>query len=262
MKKIFLPFALLIFLMTGCGNQGVDEKYNRAIVIGIDDNYAPMAFRDDKSELVGFDIDLAEETANRMDGNFVFKPIDWSKKREELLAGNIDIIWNGLDITDERKEYMIFSKPYMANRQIFLVKAGSDPGILTEGDLEDKIVGTQAGASPENYINANEELRNSLREFKTYPNFKEAFEALDGGEIDVLICGEMKARYEICKTPGKFKVIEVTVGPVWDIGIGFRKEDTALRDRVQAAFDEMVKDGTAKEISEKWFQSDLINYKR
>ncbi len=263
MKKIFLPFMLVIFLITGCaGNKDSDKVGDTKLIIGIDDNYAPMAFHDEKGELVGFDIDLARETANRMDVEVEFKPIDWSKKKEEITSGNIDIIWNGLDITDERKEYMIFSKPYMKDRQIILVKAGNDQGIITEGDMEGKIVGTQAGASPENYINGNEELLNSLREFKTYPNFKEAFTALDSGEIDVLICGELTARYEIGKTPGKFKVIEVTVGPVWEIGVGFRKDNVALRDRVQKAFDEIVKDGTAREISEKWFQADLINYKR
>ena len=259
MKNFFLPIVLLIFLMTGCGNESASRD---KLIIGIDENYAPMAFHDDKGILVGFDIDLARETAKRMDIEIEFKPIDWSKKREEITSGNVDMIWNGLDINAKRKEYMTFSKPYMANRQIFLVKTGNDQGIVAEGDLEGKIVGTQAGASPENYINANEKLRNSLREFKTYPNFREAFKALDSGEIEVLICGELTARYEISKIPGKFEVIEVTVGPVWEIGIGFRKDDTKLRDRVQAAFDEIVEDGTAREISEKWFQADLINYKR
>ena len=259
MKNFFLPIVLLIFLMTGCGNESASRD---KLIIGIDENYAPMAFHDDKGTLVGFDIDLARETAKRMDIEIEFKPIDWSKKREEITSGNVDMIWNGLDINAKRKEYMTFSKPYMKDRQIILVKIGNGSGIVAEGDLEGKIVGTQAGASPENYINENEKLRNSLREFKTYPNFKEAFAALDSGEIDVLICGELNARYEITKEPGKFEVVEMTIGPANEVGIGFRKDDTALRDRVQAAFDEIVEDGTAKEISEKWFQADLINYKR
>ena len=105
-------------------------------------------------------------------------------------------------------------------------------------------------------------MRNSFSEFKTYLNFKEAFADLDSGAVDALICDELAARYELSKVPTKFEVVEVTIGPVCEIGIGFRKKDTELRDRVQKVFDEMIKDGTARKISEHWFQADLIKYKR
>ena len=267
MKKFFLPLMIALMILTGCGvNQSennVDgERGVNKFVIGIDDEYAPIAFHDERGELVGFDIDLAKEAARRMGVVFEFKPIDWNKKREEITSGNVDILWNGVDITDERKEYMIFSKPYMVNRQILLVKTDNDRGIFTEGDLEGKIVGTQAGSSSETYINSADDLRKSFREFKTFLNFKEAFAALDGGEVDVLICDELAARYEMSKRPPKFEIVEVTIGAACEIGIGFRKDDTELRDRVQKVFDEMLRDGTAKKISEHWFNADLLKYKR
>ena len=267
MKKIILPILIMLMLVTGCiGKQGSDNvddtKYDTKIIIGLDDHYAPIAFHDEKGELVGFDIDLAKEAAKRMGVQFEFKPIDWNKKREEITSGNVDILWNGTDITDERKEYMIFSKPYMDNRQILLVKIGNEKNIRTVSALEGKVVGTQAGSSSENYINETAELRNSFSEFKTYLNFKEAFADLDSGAVDALICDELAARYELSKVPTKFEVVEVTIGPVCEIGIGFRKKDTELRDRVQKVFDEMIKDGTARKISEHWFQADLIKYKR
>ena len=256
MKKFLVMLLLAVTaICTGCGDS---NNVNKVYVIGLDDEYAPMGFRDDKGEIVGFDIDLAKEAARRMGVKFEFKPIDWDKKREEITSGNIDIIWNGCDITDERKEYMIFSKPYMDNRQILLVKKGTNQDIHTVGDLEGKIVGTQSGSTSEQYVNETPELKNSFKDFKVYLNFKTAFNALDSGEVDVLICDEIVGRYGLIRNPGKFAVLEVTVGRPCEIGIGFRKNDVELRDEVQKAFDSMIKDGTAKKISEQWFQADII----
>ena len=250
-------------LISGCGGQGGDTKDNaKKIVIGLDEHYAPMGFRNEKNELVGFDIDLARETAKRMGVEVEFKPIDWNKKEEELKAGNIDIIWNGLDITPERKENILYSKPYMDNRQILLVKRGNDAGIRFEKDLAGKVVGTQAGSNSETYVDQNETLRKSFTAFKTYDNYRNAFKDLEDGVVDVLICDEIAGRYEMSLVPQKFDPIEVTIGPATEIGIGFRKDDTQLRDKVQAAFDEIIKDGTAAKISEEWFQADLIKSRR
>ena len=269
MSKIFLTIllSLLLFplsLISGCGGgQDNDTKANKEkITIGLDEHYAPMGFRNEKNELVGFDIDLAKETAKRMGVEVEFKPIDWNKKEEELKAGNIDIIWNGLDITPERKENILYSKPYMDNRQILLVKRGNALGIRSEENLAGKVVGTQAGSNSETYVDQNETLKGSFSAFKTYDNYRNAFKDLESGVVDVLICDEIAGRYEMSQVPQKFDPIEVTIGPATEIGIGFRKDDTELRDKVQKAFDEMIKDGTARKISEDWFQADLIKSRR
>ena len=81
---------------------------------------------------------------------------------------------------------------------------------------------------------------------------------MNGGEIDVLIVDEIAGRYEISKHPGTFEIIEVTLGPITQFGIAFPMSNTALRDKVQTVFDQMIKDGTAKKISEEWFKADLI----
>ena len=266
MKNIFLPLLLLLFFVTGCGgdnDKNIDDpKHSDKLIIGLDDEYAPMGFRNEKGEIVGFDVDLAKEAGRRMGVEFEFKPIDWDNKREEITSGNVDILWNGTDITDDRKEYMIFSKPYMDNRQILIVPKNNPKNIHSADDLAGKIVGTQAGSSSRYYVEDNPELRNSFKDFKTYLNFKIAFADLDSGNVDVLICDELAGRYEISRVPQVFTVIEATVGPACEIGIGFRKDDVELRDRVQKVFDEMIKDGTAKKISEQWFQANLIKYRR
>lgn len=85
---------------------------------------------------------------------------------------------------------------------------------------------------------------------------------MDKTSVDVLICDEIIGRYEIIRNRDRFEIIEATVGSVTEIAVGFNKNNTELRDKVQLAFDGMVKDGTAKKISEKWFGADLIKLRR
>lgn len=246
----------MIFTFTGCGNSYGISK----LVVGIDDDFAPMSFHDELGNLVGFDIDLATEAAKRMNVEIEFKPIDWNNKEQAITSGDVDMIWNGLDITDQRKEYMTFSKPYMDDRQIILVKKDDDFSIYSEYDIEGKIVGTQAGSTSDDYINQNENLKRSIKEYKTYVKFGELIAALKNDEIEIIICDELIARYEMNNSPNRLKIIDVRIGSIAETGIGFRKDNTELRDKVQKTFDEMIQDGTAKKISEKWFHADLIKH--
>ena len=262
MRKIFIMAMLLMMTFTGCGSDSNSTDKSGTIRIGLDDEYAPMGFRNEKGELIGFDVDLAKEAAKRMNVEVEFVPIDWDKKEEEITSGHIDMIWNGLDITDQRKEYMIFSKPYMDNRQILIVKKGNTQNIHTVGDLENKVVGTQAGSNSVDYLEQHKDLKEKFEGFKTYRSYKKAFEDLDKDLVDVLIVDEIVARYAMLQCAGKFEIIEITVGSATEIAIGFRKDNVELRDKVQKVFDSMVKDSTAKKISEQWFKADLIKMKR
>ena len=265
MKKIFMAALLLVTMVfAGCGG-GTPEKADKAedkpIVIGLDDEYAPMGFKNEQNEIVGFDVDLAKEAAKRLGSKVEFKAIDWNSKEAELKSGRIDIIWNGLDITPERQQNMLFSDPYMDNRQIIFVKKGNDQGIKTEADLAGKAVGTQAGSTAEAYIDSVENFKNSFKEFKTYGDYVSAFMDLENGRIDALVCDEIVGRYAMSKQGDKFDALEVNVGPVSEFGFAFSKENKELRDKVQKVFDEMVKDGSAAKISTEWFGADLIKKK-
>lgn len=264
MKKILIALLLVTLSLAGCGgeknSQGVDRISDKKIIIGVDDDFPPICFHNERNELVGFDVDLAKEAAKRMDIDIEFKPIAWKDKREEITSGNIDMIWNGLDVTEERKEYMIFTKPYMDDRQILLIRADRNLDIHSEGDLEGKIVGSQAGSTSDCYIMQNENLKSTLKGYKVYDKFTAVLEALKRDEIDVLICDELVARYEMNKNPDELELINVKIGSIMEMSVGFNKDNPKLRDDVQAVFDEMIKDGTAKKISEEWFKADLIKY--
>lgn len=256
MKKLawLLVLVLAIGLVAGCGKT---EK--KKIVLGLDDNFPPMGFVDEKNKIVGFDIDLATEVTKRMkDTTIEFKPIDWASKEAELKSDRVDMLWNGLDITPKRKENILFSDPYMNNRFIVFTGAGKGKGIVDENSLAGKIVATQAGGGTiEEYLDAKTELTGKFKEFKKYADYISAFMDLENGRIDAVVCDEIIGRYYMQKHPGKIDAIDVAIGPSAQFGVGFRKDDKALRDKVQKALDEMRKDGTMAKISQKWFGADI-----
>ena len=266
-NKLFLAAGLMLtMLFTGCGNDGGGAQNggttsSEKIIVGLDDEYPPMGFKDENNEIVGFDVDLAKEATKRMGAEVEFKAIDWSSKEAELKSGRINVLWNGLDITPERQENMLFSEPYMDNRQIIFVRTGDTQGIANEADLAGKAIGTQAGSTAETYITSNKTLQDSFKEFKTYGDYISAFMDLENGRLDAVVCDEIVGRYYISKHPDSLQALDITVGPVSEFGIAFAKENTELRDKVQKAFNEIVADGTAGKISEQWFGSDLIKKK-
>ena len=268
MKKFFMAATLgLTMLFTGCGGDDANKpaadkpEEIKKIVVGLDDEYAPMGFKDEQNQIVGFDVDLAKEAAKHLNADVEFKAIDWSSKEAELKSGRIDVIWNGLDITPERQENMLFSDPYMDNRQIIFVRKGDDFGIKSEADLAGKNIGTQSASTAEEYFNNNAELKNSLKELKTYGDYVAAFMDLENGRLDAVVCDEIVGRYYMSKHADTLDAVDANVGPVSEFGIAFAKENTALRDKVQKAFDEIVADGSAAKISEKWFGKDLLKKK-
>lgn len=260
MKKIFALCMMLVLAVTalaGCGSNSAQKEEAKKIVVGLDDSFPPMGFKDEKNEIVGFDIDLAKDVAKRLGREVEFKAIDWNSKEAELKSGRVDILWNGLDITDKRKENMLFSEPYMDNRQIVFVAKNGKVSVAGEADLAGKTIGTQSGGTTEEYFENKPELKASMKEVKYYPDYINAFMDLENGRLDAVVGDEIIGRYYISKHPDEIQAIDTVIGTVSQFGIAFRKDDQKLRDEVQKVFDEMKADGTVAKISEKWFAKDI-----
>jgi len=178
------------------GDASLDAiKTKGKIILGLDENFPPMGFRDDKGEIVGFDIDLATEVAKRLGVSLELQPINWDAKELELETGKIDLIWNGMTITPERIEAMFFTKAYIANRQVVVVPEGSS--IKTKADLKGKVVGLQKGSSSLDALNGEPEIASSVKEISEYDDNVAAYMDLKAGRIDAFIVDEVAGRYII-----------------------------------------------------------------
>lgn len=264
MKKLLVALlAMTTALLSAC--DGTTDNKSTAgapgsntstkIVVGLDDNFPPMGFRDDKGEIIGFDIDMAREAAKRMGVEAEFKPIDWNAKEAELLGKRVDMLWNGLTITDARKKVISFSAPYMENHQIIIVKAGS--AVATKADLAGKVVGVQDGSSAVDAIEADKTAFESIKELKKYGDNVTALMDLTIGRVEAVVVDEVVGRYYTAKKPNDFTVLTDNFGTE-EYGVGLRQDDTALLEKLQSALDAMKQDGTSGKIAEKWFGRDII----
>ncbi|NLZ53738.1 MAG: amino acid ABC transporter substrate-binding protein [Thermoanaerobacteraceae bacterium] len=271
-KKLILVILILALgaaSLAGCSNQnsnqasnqepeGLEDSFEKIkekgqVIMGLDDTFAPMGFRDENNEIVGFDVDLAKEVFKRNNVELVLQPIDWTMKESELNSGNIDVIWNAYTITDERKEKVAFSKPYLDNRQVIVTLSDSD--INNKQDLEGKKVAAQAGSTAVDAMNTEPEIVAKFDggEPILFDTNNEAFMDVEAGRSDAIVADEVLARYYIKqKGPEKYKILDEDFGDE-EYGIGFRKQDKKLLEMVDNTLDEMRKDGSFDLIYEKWF---------
>lgn len=225
-----------------------------AVVVGLDDSFPPMGFRDDKNELVGFDIDMARAAAEHAGLQVEFKPIDWSAKESELNSKRVDMLWNGLTITEERKQNLLFSNPYMENHQIIVVRP--DSGVKTKADLNGKVVGIQDGSSAVDAVEK-DPVSKSFKELKKYADNVTALMDVQNKRVDAVVVDEVVGRYYVGKKPSEYVVLDDNFGTE-EYGVGFRKDDVELQQKIQSALDSMKADGTSATISTKWFGKDIV----
>jgi polar amino acid transport system substrate-binding protein len=262
--KIIYPVLIFlvlnaILLFAGCDTV-VDPSLNKIresgkFIVGLDDTFAPMGFRDNEGNITGFDVEMAEEAANRLGVTVEFRPILWMDKEKHLMDGDIDMIWNGLMITDEGAEGMIFSNPYMIAAQVVMANSTSD--IKTLKDLHDKRIGVRLGScSMDALTKKAEDINITFNVVEYHDNF-EAMLDLKTGRIDGLAVDQVLAEYYMGKSPASYKLLEENLG-IGRYVVGFRAQDISLVREIQNILNEMKRDGTGDKISQKWFGQNMI----
>ncbi|MEC5400101.1 amino acid ABC transporter substrate-binding protein [Uliginosibacterium sp. H1] len=262
MKKLTLLATAALsagLLLSACSKQEETSAPAQAaapakIVVGLDDHFPPMGFRDDANTLVGFDIDMAREAAKRLEMEVEFKPIDWSAKEAELNSRRIDVLWNGLTITEERRANIGFTAPYLENHQIVIVAAASP--IKSKADLAGKTVGVQEGSSAVDAVEK-DPARKTLGALKKFGDNVTALMDLGTGRLDAVVLDEVVGRYYAAKKPDAYKVLEEHFGTE-QYGVGVRKDDTELLGKLDKALADMKADGSAAKISTQWFGSNIV----
>lgn len=280
MKKRFVSAALAAVMalsMTACGSSNSAAETTAAdieaaesqaeettaeeakttdggtLIVGFDQDFPPMGFVGDDGEYTGFDLELAQEVAKRLGLEYKAQPIAWDSKDMELESGNIDCIWNGFTMTGREDDYT-WTEPYMANQQVFVVANDSD--ISSQADLAGKIVEVQADSSAEAALKEAPELTATFKELLTTADYNTAFMDLEQGAVDAIAMDVIVAGYQIQQRNADFKILDDSLSEE-EYGVGFKKGNTELRDKVQSTLEEMAEDGTLQEVSEKWFSKDV-----
>lgn len=230
-----------------------DESSRTTFTVGFDAEYPPYGYMDDDGEYTGFDLELAQEVAKRLGLEYKAQPIAWDSKDMELESGNIDCIWNGFTMTGREDDYT-WTEPYMANQQVFVVANDSD--INSQADLAGKIVEVQADSSAEAALKEAPELTATFKELLTTADYNTAFMDLEQGAVDAIAMDVIVAGYQIQQRNADFKILDDSLSEE-EYGVGFKKGNTELRDKVQSTLEEMAEDGTLQEVSEKWFSKDV-----
>lgn len=119
--------------------------------------FAPIAYKDDSGNLIGFDVELAKAVAQKLNLSVQFKEIDWDSKEALLNSKTIDCIWNGLTITEERLENMAVSIPYLNNKQVAIIRVEDKDKYTTLDSMKEAIIGAEEGSAGEECVKAKEE---------------------------------------------------------------------------------------------------------
>lgn len=259
--------GMAVMSLAGCtqlaSNPTVDnwDKYQqqKSITVGFDNTFVPMGFEEKNGNYAGFDIELAKYVSKKLGIQVHFQPIDWDMKETELQNGTIDAIWNGYSATDERREKVAFTIPYMQNTQILVVKKTS--GIHSVEDMTGKVLGAQNGSSGMlDFEEHPEVLKNRVKggDADQYQSVNEAIIDLKNDRIDALLIDRVYADYYLTTEGIADEYDTIPSGfESESFAVGVRPADKKLLEALNQAFKELYQEGIFQQISEKWFGEDV-----
>ena len=270
MKKnglvLLLVFAVCFLGITSCSKNKTDAaaavpldavealKARGVLKMGYDVQFPPLAYTDENGDLVGYDVELAEEVTKRLGVTLQPHPIDWDDKDNELENGTIDCVWSGYTITEPRKKAHSLTFPYLSNDQVLIVR--KDGAVKSFNDLQGRVIGLRSASSSEDAINENPSFKNNLGDIIEYKDNKSCLDDLKVGAIDAMVMDGCFAYFIATRTGEPFDVVKTPLSSE-EYSICFRKNEPELRDAVETILLEMAKDGTIAKISTKWFGQDV-----
>jgi polar amino acid transport system substrate-binding protein len=276
MKKLLamiLAITMMAAIFAGCGSSSTqtektDEATTEAAAAavdagdgtfvfkhGFDLDYPPYSYIDDSGKTGGFDVEMAQAVCNYYGWEYKAVPFNWDAKDAELNAGSCDCIWSGFTMNGRENDYL-WSKAYSDNTQMIMVNKNSD--IKTLADLKGKIVGVQTSTSAYDLLNEGDQkdLRATFADMPVYETYTIAFNDLKAGAIDAIAIDVTSGNF-LMKDETDYVFLDEVLGSE-QYAIGFRKDDTELCEKINAALDALVADGTYEEIGKKY--PDIYDY--
>lgn len=222
------------------------------LVIGVSDFVPILSFRNEKNEIVGYDIDIFTELCRRLGIHPIFYPIDWTQKEIMLNTGAIDCIASGFSLTEDRKQYYRMCTPYLQNVKIVVTLARR--GYQTLAQLRDKIIAVEAGTSGDEALSSVDVLKDHVI-IKAMDSIDQLYEALNARTCDAAVVDLIYALDTLDKN-SQYSIINEAISTEY-YTFAFRQTDKSLVAKIESTLAEMNEDGTIPDFSRKWFGSDL-----
>ena len=222
--------------------------------------FEPMNYYDENGELTGFETEFTKAVCEKLGVEAKFQEIEWDKKEIELNAKTIDAIWNGLTVTEERKENMGFSKSYVGNKQVVVIKADNKDKYTDEASMAGASCAAESGSAGQTAIETSSVL--SQNEFVGASAQKDVLLEVKAGTVELGVLDYVMAKASIGEGTdySDLMIVEgVELAPE-EYAIGMRKGDTETIEKVNGAIDELVADGTLKALAEKYGLADVYAF--
>lgn len=222
--------------------------------------FEPMNYYDENGELTGFETEFTKAVCEKLGVEAKFQEIEWDKKEIELNAKTIDAIWNGLTVTEERKENMGFSKSYVRNKQVVVIKADNKDKYTDEASMAGASCAAESGSAGQTAIETSSVL--SQNEFVGASAQKDVLLEVKAGTVELGVLDYVMAKASIGEGTdySDLMIVEgVELAPE-EYAIGMRKGDTETIEKINGAIDELVADGTLKALAEKYGLADVYAF--
>lgn len=226
------------------------------MIIGIT-YFEPMNYKDENGELTGFETEFAKAVCAELGVEPKFQEINWDTKEVELKSKTIDCIWNGMTITDERKEAMSISDPYMENKQVMVTKESNVEKYSTAEGVKEANVVAEAGSAGETVAKEDAFFKDAV--YLAADSQAKALMEVKAGTSDIAIIdyvmsiGTLRAGSDY----SDLKVVEAQSFSPEQYGVAFRK-DSDTTQKVNEAMKKLAENGKLKEIADKYSLTDLV----
>lgn len=246
MKKLsFILVSLLLVmavLLSACSQKATTGQ---VVKVATDATFKPFEYTDDAGNLIGIDIELMDMIAEKAGFTIEWVNLPFDSALAGISECQYDASIAAISITDDRKEAMLFSDPYMTAGLVVVVSANNDT-IQGMDDLVGLTVAAQLGTTGELAAQAIENVT-----YKPYDSYELAFLDLANGQIDAVVADSPVAAGYVKANPDSIKM----VGDIFDsadYGIAFCKDKTELRDQVNTVLNELIAEGVVDDLSKKY----------
>jgi len=226
-----------------------DAEYiinNGKMIIGIEDNIPPYSYYDKNGELTGFEIEFAKAACEKLGIDAEFKPTYWNKKEIELKKRNIDCIWSSLSVSEDRRSNIKFSRVYMSNRQVIIIKKSNASKYTNlQNFIESKVSALIKSSGEETIKN---DLNLSKANYISFETMDEVIKALNKEEVDAVVVDYTIAQDYISNGYHDLMIIKEIIFDSEMYAVGFRV-GSDMTIKINEQINNMIEDGSLESLT-------------